>query len=73
MAESVAQKLAFTKMVDTLKEIAARAGQKAYLMTKKSREERMRDFQKLILKLSILSYDEEAINKREDLQTKVQG
>jgi len=72
------KKFAFTKMADTIGEIGARAtlGQKAYLITyyKKSREERAKDFQKLIPKLSVLTpSDLEDKKKREELKSSIQG
>jgi|GEM_PF-1281449 len=72
------KKFAFTKMADTLGELAAHAiaGHKAYLITyyKKSREERAKDFQKLIPKLSVLTpADLEDEKKREELKASIQG
>lgn len=76
------KKFSFTRIADTLGEIAARAikGDKAYIMTyyKKSREERAEDYRKMIPKLSVFVPDdqvkirdqvEEAIKtlKKEDL------
>jgi integrase len=58
------KKFAFTRMADTLGELAAHAitGHKAYLMTyyKKSREERAEDYRKLMLKISVFGTEEKA-------------
>ncbi len=58
------KKFAFTKAVDTLGEIPARAmkGDREYVQTyyKKSREERAEDYRKLIPKLSVFGMDEKS-------------
>lgn len=58
------KKFAFTRMADTLGEIAAHAitGHKAYLITyyKKSREERAEDYRKVMPKLSVFALDEKS-------------
>ena len=58
------KKFAFTKIADTLGELAARAikGDKAYVFTyyKKSREERAEDYRKVIPKVSVFAMDEKS-------------
>lgn len=55
------KKFAFTVMADTLGEIAARAvkGDKEYVLTyyRKSRDERVSDYRKVIPKLTVFDYD----------------
>jgi len=72
------KKFSFTKAADTLGELAAHAmsGHRAYLITyyKKSREERAKDFKKLIPKLSVLApTDLEDEKKRAEVQASIQG
>ena len=72
------KKFAFTKVADTIGEIAAHAmaGHKAYMITyyKKTREERSRDYMRMIPKLSVLAPEDiEIRKKREEAEKTIQG
>ncbi len=67
------KKFAFTRMADTLGEIAAHAitGHKAYLITyyKKSREERAEDYRRVMPKLSVFALDEKSTIRKQVEET----